>query len=162
MMIINPAAVTCLYALLSVLASGSAANIRGAAIDDHSELRHLNSLCNCISTIDSSCHPNSECENSNRCTKPNGQNNCNASGNYIWQEAQSTPLPTPAPTSPPTVTTPSPTPFPTGPQTCPEQYCPASSPSRKLEATLPRRRDVVECDLTMITLATYTAPGTSD
>ncbi len=161
-MMINPTAVTCL--ILSVLASGNfftsvgaVKNIRGAATDNHIELRHLNSPCNCISNIDSSCHPNSECESPNKCTNPKGKNKCNASGNYDWQ-AQPTPLPTPEPTPTPT---PTPAPFATGPQTCPEQYCPTSSPTRKLEETLPRR-DVVQCDLELVTLATYIAPGTTD
>ena len=62
---------------------------------------------------------------------------------------------TPVPTA---VPTPAPTPFPTDPQTCPEQYC---TSTRKLEETLPRR-DVVQCDLELVTLASYIAPGTTD
>lgn len=153
---LKAAAATC---FLSVLSSGNlfpsvgAVNIRGAVEIDNRELRDLSSLCNCISNIDSSCHPNSDCESPNKCTNPNGKHKCNASGNYIWQ-AQSTPLPTPAPTQ-------IPTPFPTGPQTCPEQYCPASSPGRMLEDSLPRR-DEVQCDLEFVTLASYTVPGTAD
>jgi hypothetical protein len=46
----------------------------------------------------------------------------------------------------------------TDPQTCPEQYC---TSTRKLEEALPRR-DLDQCDLTMVSLANYTAPDTDD
>eukprot|EP00986_Skeletonema_menzelii_P005447 scaffold1978_cov144-Skeletonema_menzelii.AAC.13 len=52
---------------------------------DHSELRKLNLFCSCISANDFSCHPNNACENAKKCTDPRGTDECNSSGNYVWQ-----------------------------------------------------------------------------
>ena len=115
-MTINPVSNRLLLAILvlsgQVINSVGAISIRGAANGDvnakievyddgdHSELRQLNLFCSCISTIDSSCHPNTACESADKCTNPKGKDKCNASGNYVW-EAQTTPPPTPATTPPP-------------------------------------------------------------
>ncbi|KAK1741079.1 hypothetical protein QTG54_008331 [Skeletonema marinoi] len=107
MMMINQAAATCCLLLSALASSSQAVNIRGATAineavknNDHSERRQLNLFCSCISAIDSSCHPNSECESFDKCTNPKGKDKCNASGSYIWRPL-STPPPTTASTPPP-------------------------------------------------------------
>lgn len=110
-MMINLSAAAC--SLLYVVASTSsqfevaaAVHISGSfhdaiQINNNHSIERRQQVCNCISTIDQTCHPNPDCrDNPDKCTNPKGKDKCNESGTYEWQ-TQSTPSPSPAPTSPP-------------------------------------------------------------
>ena len=128
--------------------------------------------CSAISTT-----PGDSCTNDSDCLpnkgSPANRGTCEGGGTTNTQCDTSLPCPvtsspSEAPSSEPTK---APT-APTGPQTCPEQYCPATSARKLVDAEkllLPSnglRKDVVDCstdpNYELVTLDTYTAPGRSD